>query len=43
MGKLLDPSRYLANLWDMGMTVSLSGLSDLKQEEDLPEDIRLAG
>jgi len=41
MGHVLDPDRYLGNLWDMGMTVSLQGLSDLKQEETQEQDIRL--
>jgi saccharopine dehydrogenase (NAD+, L-lysine-forming) len=28
MGHLLDPERYMEDLWDMGMTVSLQGLPD---------------
>lgn len=43
MQQLLDPEQYFENLWDMGMTVSLAGLADLKHEETVPEDIRLAG
>jgi len=41
MGHVLDPDCYLGNLWDMGMKVSLQGLSDLKQEKMQPETIDL--
>jgi hypothetical protein len=41
MGHVLDPERYMEYLWDMGMTVSLKGLSDLEQEKSHPEDTSL--
>jgi hypothetical protein len=53
MGHLLDPERYMDNLWDMGMTISLQGLPDTwdeksrsgecRPEETLKYDIGLIG
>jgi len=41
MEHVLDLERYMENLWDMGMTVSIEGLSDLKQKECQSGEIRL--
>ncbi len=53
MGHLLDPERYMDNLWDTGMTISLQGLPDTwdeksrsgecRPEETLKNDIGLIG
>jgi len=41
MGHLLDPERYMENLWDMEMKVSLQGLPDTWHEEYRANEIRL--
>jgi len=41
MGHVLDPERYMENLWDMGMTVSLQGLPDTWLEERQADEIGL--
>jgi len=41
MGHVLDPERYMENLWDMGMAVSLQGLPDTWHEEYRANEIRL--
>lgn len=43
MEQLLDPDLYLENLWDLGMTITLKGLSELEDEELQQDDVRLAG
>jgi saccharopine dehydrogenase (NAD+, L-lysine-forming) len=43
MGHVLDPERYLENLWDMGMTVALEGLSDLELDVCRSTGLRMAG
>jgi len=44
MGHVLDPDRYLENLWDMGMTVSLQGLCEMELELEVSpaREMRLA-
>jgi saccharopine dehydrogenase (NAD+, L-lysine-forming) len=43
MGHVLDPERYLENLWDMGMTVALQGLYDLEPKVCRSIRLRMAG
>ena len=43
MGHVLDPDLYLENLWDMGMTVALEGLSDLEPNVCRSTELRMAG
>jgi len=41
MGEVLDPVCYLEYLWELGMTVTFEGLSDLKRCERQSEEVGL--
>ena len=44
MGHVLDPERYMENLWDMGMTVSLQRMPDTWwMKEHRTDEVSLIG